>query len=223
MTGLPQGRRRARSAGEKDTRRAALIAAAAAALAERGYEAVTISAVAAGAGVAKGTAYLYFPTRDALFLALLTDDLALWLDDLPAAIAAQPGPDAAHRVAHAIAATLAQRPRLLELLSLVHSTLEPNTPPEELGQFKRFLLERTLATGGMLAEILGITPARGVDLLLRAHVLAIGLRQMTAESPHLEVVFAAQPGLAALRVPFEATLAACLADMMRGWTSEPAA
>ena len=218
---LPRGRRRARSADEKDTRRAALIAAAAAALAEHGYDSVTIGAVAAGAGMAKGTAYLYFPTRDALFLALLTEDLGEWLDALPGAIGAEASPDAPDRVARAIATSLAARPRLMELLSLVHTTLEPNTPPGDLARFKRFLLERTRRTGEVIAEMLGVPVERGIHLLLRAHALAVGLRQMTAEPPPLAAVFAAEPELAALRVPFAETLAACLADMMRGWNVLP--
>jgi AcrR family transcriptional regulator len=217
MNGLPGGRRRARSAGEKDARRAALLGAGRAALAEHGYDAVTIGAVAAGAGLAKGTAYLYFPTKETLFLALLTEDLGRWFEALPRAIDSAPGADAPARIARAIADTLAGEPVLMQLLALLHGRLEPNTPPDELACFKRFLLAGTTASGAAIAERLGVAPPRGMDLLLRAHALAIGIGQMCAEPPHLAALFEAEPALAVMRLPFAETFAACLEDMMRGW------
>src|SRR6266851_8316804 len=39
------------------------------------YQAVTMDRVAEAAGVAKGTLYLYFPSKDALYLGILSDGL----------------------------------------------------------------------------------------------------------------------------------------------------
>src|ERR1700719_1904110 len=39
------------------------------------YQAVTMDRVAVAAGVAKGTLYLYFPSKDALYLGVLSDGL----------------------------------------------------------------------------------------------------------------------------------------------------
>src|SRR4029077_13975856 len=39
------------------------------------YQAVTMDRVAVAAGVAKGTLYLYFPSKDALYLGILSDGL----------------------------------------------------------------------------------------------------------------------------------------------------
>lgn len=51
-------------------RRAQLIAAALTCFARAGYQATTMADVAAEAGVSKGTPYLYFPSKQALFIAL---------------------------------------------------------------------------------------------------------------------------------------------------------
>ena len=54
----------------RSARRAQLIAAALACFARAGYQATTMADVAAQAGVSKGTPYLYFPSKQALFIAL---------------------------------------------------------------------------------------------------------------------------------------------------------
>ncbi len=54
----------------KPGRRADLLAAARAILAEKGLEAATVSEIVARAGVAQGTFYLYFPSKMALIPAL---------------------------------------------------------------------------------------------------------------------------------------------------------
>lgn len=51
-------------------RREQILAAAGACFALRGYHATTMADVAARAGVSKGTPYLYFPSKQALFVAL---------------------------------------------------------------------------------------------------------------------------------------------------------
>jgi AcrR family transcriptional regulator len=68
-------RRRARNEDDKRERRAALVAAALATFDETSYEAVTMTSVAVRAGLAKGTLYLYFGTKEDLFLSVVEDRL----------------------------------------------------------------------------------------------------------------------------------------------------
>jgi len=55
------------------TRRAELLRAARAVLAEKGFEATTISEIVARAGVAQGTFYLYFPSKISLVVTLAAE------------------------------------------------------------------------------------------------------------------------------------------------------
>ena len=66
-TNAGAGRRKIQPAA----RRQAILDAALAVFAERGYEAARLDDVAARAGVAKGTLYLYFKDKEALFEALI--------------------------------------------------------------------------------------------------------------------------------------------------------
>lgn len=62
-------RGRPRDEGLAARRQEEILSAAAAAFARRGYPDTDVQEVAAAAGVAKGTVYLYFPSKERLFLA----------------------------------------------------------------------------------------------------------------------------------------------------------
>jgi len=68
MAPLPQ---RARSDDAKDARRQAMLEAAMEEFYERGFAAARMEDIAGRAGVSKGTLYLYFDNKDALFLGLI--------------------------------------------------------------------------------------------------------------------------------------------------------
>src|ERR1700674_3952310 len=60
---------------EQRAKRERILTAALKLFAHEPYQAVTMDRVAAAAGVAKGTPYLYFPSKDALYLGILSDTL----------------------------------------------------------------------------------------------------------------------------------------------------
>lgn len=64
----------------KDARPAEIIAAAMRLWAERGFSATRLEDVAAGANIAKGTIYRYFPSKEALFEAALQDRIVATMD-----------------------------------------------------------------------------------------------------------------------------------------------
>jgi AcrR family transcriptional regulator len=113
MGGVPKIAERARAA-----RREQIIGAGLACFARSGYHAATMADVAAQAGVSKGTPYLYFDTKEALFLALHEEWDCGAGRRVDAAIAALPDADrrSPRRVLHAVAAAIA-----------AHVTAEPQT------------------------------------------------------------------------------------------------
>ena len=113
MGGVPKIAKRARAA-----RREQIIAAGLACFARSGYNADTMADVAAQAGVSKGTPYLYFDGKQALFLALHDEWDCGAGQRVDAAIAALPDADreSPRRVLHAVAAGIA-----------AHVTAEPDT------------------------------------------------------------------------------------------------
>jgi AcrR family transcriptional regulator len=88
----PQAPRAARRrARRKDARPAEIIAAALALFAERGFAATKLEDVAARAGIGKGTIYLYFPTKEDLFRAVVRQGLLPNLEAAEAMVAAHTG------------------------------------------------------------------------------------------------------------------------------------
>ena len=80
-----------------------------------GYEQLTVSDVADRAGVAKGTVFRYFPTKEDLGRALAGQHLARWADDLDRRLARLPGPPAPDATARLLVESLAGRRDLLAL------------------------------------------------------------------------------------------------------------
>src|SRR5260370_34920734 len=76
-------------------RRDQIIAAAAECFARAGYHATTMAGIAEAAGVSKGTPYLYFPGKEALFIALYEEwdcGLAARVDAATGGVARGPPP-----------------------------------------------------------------------------------------------------------------------------------
>src|ERR671923_495899 len=78
----------------KDARPAELLAAALTCFKERGFAATRLDDVAAKAGVTKGTIYLYYPSKEELFKAVVRGELVPNIERLEAVLD-EPGPAAA--------------------------------------------------------------------------------------------------------------------------------
>lgn len=209
-------RTRARDAESKEARRVALLNAACALFETQSFAQVTMGEISAAAGLAKGTAYLYFTTKEALFLALLAQELEVWFNVLAEA-PLRPSKDAPDVVAALFAESLSERPTLVRLLGLLHLTLEQNVSAELVLPFKLRLAERMAEVGARIEAVLPqLSPGDGVRLFLRAHALVVGLGQMSQVKPDLDALLA-KPELCHLKVEWAPELRACLAAMLRGW------
>jgi AcrR family transcriptional regulator len=85
-------------------------------LLRHGYKRVTIDDVATGAGIGKGTIYLHWKTREALFWAVLQREAMRLLEQLVTALAADPGLALPSRLMPAIFVEVAGRPLIRALL-----------------------------------------------------------------------------------------------------------
>jgi AcrR family transcriptional regulator len=86
-----QVRGQVRNRRRKHERPEEILAAALTEFVTRGYGATSIEQVARRAGVAKGTVYLYFPSKEALFKAVVQRSIAARFQDLGEAAAAFTG------------------------------------------------------------------------------------------------------------------------------------
>ena len=208
---------RARSAEDKDLRRAQLIAAATQLFADADFDAVTIARVADAAGVAKGTAYIYFATKEALFLELVRAELLLWLDELVLKLRRLRARNLSDAVPAAMARSLAEHPALCRLLILLHTVIEPKIDAASAADFKYFLRD---LLSRISAEIVNKLPAMQAEqaqtLVLQMHALVISVAQLSSPPPVIAQVIADNPELQFMQIDFESFLRSTLTTLVRG-------
>jgi TetR/AcrR family transcriptional regulator len=202
-------KRRARTDDDKSARKTQLLQAAAELHAERDLD-WTMLEVAAKAGLAKGTTYLYFRTKEELLLELLTQDLEDWFQALETGLNTTPT-DPARAIAH----SLTSRPRLVELIAVQASILERNLSPEAAKRFKTFLLRRSQALAPKLEALL--PGSKGIETLQWLNALVVGLAQLSQPSATVASILE-QPELRVLKVDFALSLERSLHALFAGIT-----
>lgn len=209
--------RRARGAEEKRARRRQLLAAAGERLDRAGFAATTMAEVAETAGLAKGTTYLYFRSKEALFLELLLEAVSEWSEAAAAELVVLRD-DRAEALAALLARSVAARPRLVTLLPLRHPVLEQGADREQVERFERLQLE---ALGPLALGLEERSPALGLggglELLLRFLALAAGLAGLAGAESVTRRAVAARPEAARLARAYEGELAESVAALLRGW------
>lgn len=207
----------ARTESAKQARRQAVLAAALALFDQSSYEAVTMTKVAERAGLAKGTVYLYFETKEELFLSGVQELLGEWFDHLDRLLADGEGPWEPAAFADAITAAMMARPMLPRLLSILHTTLEHNIDRDRLGAFKRFTLDRFARTSPLLERRLpSLAPGEGARLLLQLDALVIGLWHLANAGPSVRDVLD-QPGMEPLVIDFCTELGTAVRALLLGY------
>lgn len=173
---------RARSEAEKAERREAILAAAADLLPATGFEAFSMAALAAKAGIAKGTLYLYFASREEVLLALYVETMAAWSRALLAGL--RDGMSDAEFVALFQRVSLAD-PSFLTLRARLESVIEHNVSLERLVEAKRAMRDLLGALAPRVERALGLGAGRGGRLLVSLGALLLGAGQSSA-GPALE-------------------------------------
>jgi AcrR family transcriptional regulator len=211
---------RATTESAKLARRASLLSAAGGLFASRDFDDVSVDDIAKKAGLAKGTVYLYFGTKEALFLHLVAEEMAGWLEAATRYLTkVGVGPA---EVADVVASTLSKRPALIRLLALLHAVLERNTEGASLRAFKERLLEITIQSAALFERALNLEPGTGARLTLWMHALIVGLAQMTATSPVLTELLEEEDTLAMFRLDFRTELESALVTLFAGAKTRPA-
>ena len=128
---------RATQPEHKRLRRDAILLAAGELFDEQGLHSVSLSAIARRAKSSKANIYRYFESREAIYLAILEEDYAELAAHVEQRLAPLAGCNDAVKVAPVVAKSLAERPRLVHLSSLLGSVLEQNVSLDGVRAFKR--------------------------------------------------------------------------------------
>lgn len=173
--------KRARAPEQKQERRQDLLDAAAQCFLNNGYRLPSCAEVARAAGVAKGTVYLYFDTKEAVFLALLGHQLVRLLSRLEA-LPERSGDTTAQTTGQQLAQLFldfsSEQPSFLPLSALLQSVLEQNLNRDTLLGFKRQVAESLNRVGRILEAYYRLPTGLGARALLHSYASLVGLWQM---------------------------------------------
>ncbi|HJV01455.1 MAG TPA: TetR family transcriptional regulator [Burkholderiaceae bacterium] len=171
-----------------------------------------VADIASAAGLAKGTVYLYFRTKEEIFVALLEDSFTRLFTALAPLLTAldmdQPGGPA--RFARAYTQLVRDSGDLLQLAALGNTVLEKNLPLEAMQRFKLNLAQGMTQAGALLEQgTRAREPGWGATLLLQTYALTLGLWQ-ALDFPDALRALLQQPALRILERDFHAELEAAI-------------
>jgi AcrR family transcriptional regulator len=179
---------RARKPAEREVRREAILAAAAALFDAEGAHGTGLNAIAAKAGFTKSNLYRYFESREEVLLALLLEGFTDLTEELVRAYATL-APNDIVGLARLTAAGFASRPRLGQLMAILATILETNLSEDRIVALKR---ELSSQLARIAAAIHGVLP--GASLADCQWAAGIAGTLVTGMWPNL------QPGSTAARV-----------------------
>lgn len=210
---------RAISDEDKAARRDAIILAASDLLDQADYHDISIARIARRAGVAKGTIFLYFKTREELFLQVQMREYASWFEEVNRRLQALLGQKKMIGVAEfvkTIMISIKKHPAMARIAPLIHVILEHNIDYKTALDFKRFLLAHIRATGMVIEQCLPFLRTNGGPLfLLDLHVLIIGVTQISRPAPLVKQVIEKE-GMSVFQVKFEPKLEEMLVALLAG-------
>lgn len=174
---------RARSQDAKRERHAAILRAAREHLIEVGFEKFSMGPLAASAGIARATLYLYFPTREELLLELYFDSTIAALREFRVRV--RSGMSAETFVEIFYEAGTADPP-LLELAPHLGTVIESNVSTESFIEAKRRGRRNLEATVDLVSEALAMPREIALEVFMGLFRLLLGTRQ-EMRNPNLDL------------------------------------
>lgn len=167
---------RARTNSEKEDRRQAIIAAAFFYVGLEGFDKVTMAGLAERAGLAKGTLYLYFKTKEEVFLNLFSEVMSQWIDRVISGLE-QGSEDEV--LIDAIVEASRKTTLFLDLLKHLTITIEANVSDEQLLQARKTYLDQLGRLHTILMQRLGLSDEK-------AFMLNIAIMTVLQGAAHLD-------------------------------------
>jgi AcrR family transcriptional regulator len=215
---------RARTPEQQEQRRQAILAAAREMLDEMPLADISLRELSRRVGLAKSNVVRYFPTREAVFLAVLVDDWADWLDTLEDRLPRPHTRRSSGRthalLGTAIAETLAAQPRMCQLIATAQTILEHNLPVDTAREFKAAARDRTLRLSELARKVEpALDDRQAFEFAGMTWALLAGVWPMANPSPTVATVLE-EPEFAGMCVDFVPVFGRALATVLDGMTAD---
>jgi AcrR family transcriptional regulator len=220
---IPRNKQRARSDDDKELRRQHILTTAKGLWSIHTFGSFTMNALADTAGLAKGTLYLYFKTKEEVFLALLSDALARWFELLLQQLILSDIQLEPAALATLLVNTFAQVEQLDRLLPSAASVFEHNISREAVVGYKTFLLSGLAKLSQALNTRADYLAGRADVFLTQVYALLAGFGQMADPAPQVAEVLKDE-SMALMRLDLlpmsQATLETLLLGHLATWQQQ---
>lgn len=207
---------RARSAEAKLARREALLDAAEAHVLSAGTaHALRIDEIARSVGLAKGSVYLYFPSKEALIIDLFERTFTAWTDVCVAQPLRRPDPLHEQVVEAVVEATLTV-PQAAILVPAWMAALAPMLNETLFAPLRAHLLVQAGRGGQWLSAGLGTSRSEAFDLWRQMLVLFVGLAHVCGDHASRPSILNGAPA-PPLHFPLRQVLLDHIANLIAGW------
>jgi AcrR family transcriptional regulator len=203
--------KRASTDEKKSVRREMILEKARTWISSRAFSEIRLADMARELGLVRGTFYLYFPSKQDLFAAVLREEMEAWWASFREAPVATPGPD--------LAGGFSGRELLVRLLSSLHVAIEPGLSPEGLRSLKTWFLDFARRAAADLEVRYPSLAGNGYAFLLQVYSLLIGTSQLAFPPENVRELVDREEAFNGFRIDFGPFLAASIDVLYRGWKS----
>lgn len=215
-------RSRAMHAEDKEERRQAILDAAERLLLEHPQRIVSVDEVAARAGLAKGTVYLYFPSKEEILLGLHERHCEHFFDGMVELLTRGKKVEFDDTLA-VVHQRIVNEPGFLPLAGVCFGLMEKSIPVEAQRAFKIHLgAWITETAAGLERHFLQLEPGHGFMLLMHSYALIVGLWQMLHPTPIRDAVHA-QAELEMFKLDYTTELDSALRALWEGTLNKKSA
>lgn len=206
--------RRAMDSEGKEERRQALLDAAEKLYLRHPDRMASVAEVAGAAGLAKGTVYLYFPSKEEMLLALHERHVATFFAALMRRLA-QPGPLDFDDIFPVARDHIIRRAGYLALASRCFGLMDREIPTQAALAFKARVAAVLAGAGGGLERHFALPRGAGLAMLMHSYSLMVGLWQLIHPNQRFGRAME-RPELRALDLDLEREIERALRFLWRG-------
>jgi AcrR family transcriptional regulator len=204
---------------QKAIRQQHIIDAASRLFATSDFKHITMAEIARHAGLAKGTLFLYFKTKEAVFLSLAQQQIEEWFVRLDGKLErlVRSGSGAGTKKLVDLLISSLDNDVLIRLLVILDDTLEQNIEPANEIAFKLFLKARIIRSGNLIERLLpDLEKGEGAKLFHLSFMCLVGAYKVCNPSNAMRAVIE-QPGLEMFNRDFKETLSEIITYLIWGF------
>lgn len=214
-------RQRAIDPVDKERKRAALLESARDLFLQDPTQLPSVSAIAKRCGLAKGTVYLYFKTKEEIFLVLLGEGHSGLTSHIASYLDSQRDQKAlfSEHIVDSICSYIEKNPEYLPLSSFSISVIEQNVSLAEIKEYKIQMLNDFDTLASKVSSFIPLEHAELKRLTMQTHALMLGVWQAfsypTKLSPLLD-----DPAFEVFTIPYKKQLQVALKSLWAGALKE---